>query len=178
MWTHFLPVTFLFALALQGGRIRKRCVFRLPPKPFWPFAEQPGLALELAGSVPFVYQVLGDKGSKAGQQNTRAAILFQKLDFMFIALYTLFFIVTALQVVAAQKLDWPRALPAIACVLLAATMDVGENVRILGFLDSGSEKGVFPFELHGMVILEPPDGRRILVPAKLIRMIEVPPRAA
>jgi hypothetical protein len=53
-----------------------------------------------------------------------------------------------------------------------------ENVRILGFLDSGSEKGVFPFELHGMVILEPPDGRRILVPAKLIRMIEVPPRAA
>jgi hypothetical protein len=53
-----------------------------------------------------------------------------------------------------------------------------ENVRFIGFTEAGSAKHPFPFELQGMVILEHPDGRRTMVPAKLIRMIEVPPGAA
>ena len=51
-----------------------------------------------------------------------------------------------------------------------------ENVRLIGFTtESGSVKEHFPFELRGMVILEDPGGRRILIQAKQIRMIEVPP---
>jgi hypothetical protein len=53
-----------------------------------------------------------------------------------------------------------------------------ERVRVVGFTDSASIKGPFPFELQGMVILEHEDGRRIMIQAKLIRMIEVPPRDA
>lgn len=49
-----------------------------------------------------------------------------------------------------------------------------ENVRLVGFTDSGSIKGGFPFEFQGMAILEHPDGRRTMVQTKLIRMIEVP----
>jgi hypothetical protein len=51
-----------------------------------------------------------------------------------------------------------------------------EDVRFIGFTDPGSIKGHFPFELQGMVILELPDGRRVMIQAKLIRMIEVPPQ--
>jgi hypothetical protein len=50
-----------------------------------------------------------------------------------------------------------------------------ENVRFVGFTDSQSTKGVFPHELRAMVILEEESGRRVLIPAKSIRMIEVPP---
>jgi len=53
-----------------------------------------------------------------------------------------------------------------------------EKVRFLGFTASGSIKGPFPFELQYMVIFEQPDGGRILVPAKLIEMVEVPPNFA
>ncbi|MGC1272683.1 MAG: hypothetical protein WBC44_03175 [Planctomycetaceae bacterium] len=53
-----------------------------------------------------------------------------------------------------------------------------ENVRILGFTDPGSAKTPLPFELAGMVILEQRDGTKVMVQAKLIRMIEVPPDAA
>ncbi len=50
-----------------------------------------------------------------------------------------------------------------------------ENTRLIGFTDSDSFKGPFPYELRSMVILELPDGRRVIVQAKLIRMIEIPP---
>jgi hypothetical protein len=53
-----------------------------------------------------------------------------------------------------------------------------ENVRLRGFTDSGASKAAFPFELHNMAILEQADGRRLLIPARLIRMIEIPPEAA
>lgn len=49
-----------------------------------------------------------------------------------------------------------------------------EDARFVGFTDADSFKGLFPFELRGMVILELPDGRRVIVQARLIRMIEVP----
>ncbi|MBX9579857.1 MAG: hypothetical protein K2X87_06070 [Gemmataceae bacterium] len=51
---------------------------------------------------------------------------------------------------------------------------VFENVRFVGYTSSDSIKGGLPYELHGMVILEHPDGRRTLIQAKLVRMIEVP----
>lgn len=50
-----------------------------------------------------------------------------------------------------------------------------EHVRLVGFIDSASEKGGFPYELHNLLILEHADGRRTLIPAKSVRMIEVPP---
>ena len=53
-----------------------------------------------------------------------------------------------------------------------------EDACLLGFTDSESIKGHFPYELQGMVILGLPDGRKVLVQAKLIRMIEVPPKEA
>jgi hypothetical protein len=51
-----------------------------------------------------------------------------------------------------------------------------QDVRIIGFIDSGSAKMPFPYDLQSMVILEHADGKRILVHPKLIRMIEVPPK--
>ena len=53
-----------------------------------------------------------------------------------------------------------------------------ENVKIIGFTDAPSGKGMFPHELRGMVILEHLDGRRTLIQAKNIRMIEVAAKAA
>ena len=53
-----------------------------------------------------------------------------------------------------------------------------KGARFVGFTDSGSIKGAFPYQLQGMVVLELPDGGRVLVLAKLIRMIEVPPKEA
>lgn len=49
-----------------------------------------------------------------------------------------------------------------------------ENVRCVGFTDNQDPKRVFPWELHGMVIVEHADKRRSIFPAKLIRLIEVP----
>ncbi len=46
------------------------------------------------------------------------------------------------------------------------------NVRLVAFT-SNSGKGL-PYELGNMVILEHDDGRRTLVPAKSIRMIDIP----
>ncbi|HAI14570.1 MAG TPA: hypothetical protein DCM28_22885 [Phycisphaerales bacterium] len=60
----------------------------------------------------------------------------------------------------------------------SATIHVGssqcfENVRIIGFTDSASFKDAFPHSMHGMLILEHQDGRRILIQAKNVRMIEL-----
>lgn len=49
-----------------------------------------------------------------------------------------------------------------------------ENVRVIGFTDPSSAKDMLPYELRGMVILEHADGRRMLIQAKTVRMIEVP----
>jgi hypothetical protein len=47
-------------------------------------------------------------------------------------------------------------------------------VCFIGFTQSGSVKSPFPYELEGMVILKCPDGRKTLLKAKRIQMIEVP----
>ena len=53
---------------------------------------------------------------------------------------------------------------------------VFERVRLLGF-SSAAGKGRLPFELNGMMILEDESKTRFLVPAKSIRMVEIPPEA-
>jgi hypothetical protein len=63
-------------------------------------------------------------------------------------------------------------------VVHLATGRTIENVRLIGFTDSGSIKGPFPYELQNLVILEGVDGRRLLVQSRQIRMIEVPPQPA
>jgi hypothetical protein len=63
-------------------------------------------------------------------------------------------------------------------VVHLATGRTIENVRLIGFTDSGSTKGPFPYELQNLVILEGVDGRRLLVQSRQIRMIEVPPQPA
>ena len=50
-----------------------------------------------------------------------------------------------------------------------------EDVRLVGFTNTRSAKGAFPFELDRMAILEQSDGRRWVISSKLIRMIEIPP---
>jgi len=49
-----------------------------------------------------------------------------------------------------------------------AAPPAAENVRLIGFTESGPVKERFPFELQGMVILEDAGGRRILIQAKQI----------
>lgn len=62
----------------------------------------------------------------------------------------------------------------LATVHLAAGA-VLENVRLIGFTDGSPMKGHIPYELNNMVILEHTDGRRTIIQAKSIRMIEVGP---
>ncbi|MGA2591341.1 MAG: patatin-like phospholipase family protein [Bryobacteraceae bacterium] len=129
------PATALIVLAAWGGWLRKRCQFELPDDPIWPFAGNAGLALELADSAQFVDGVLGRPDTREGPANRRIAVLFQYLDFVFIPLYAIFFIVSACVLG-----DWPWFLPATVCVLLAAGFDVIEDLRILRMVrgDTGS----------------------------------------
>jgi len=53
-----------------------------------------------------------------------------------------------------------------------------EEVLLVGFISSGSPKVALPFEWHSLFILENTDGRRFLIPAKQLKMIEVPPKPA
>jgi hypothetical protein len=53
-----------------------------------------------------------------------------------------------------------------------------ENVRLVGFIDASSGKGAIPYQLNGMAVLEHADGRRTLIQAKHIRMIEVNSKSA
>ncbi len=126
----YLPAVLLVLLAAWGGWMKKKCRFQPPPNPVWPMAQNPGLALELADSNQFVNAVLGDAGTELGAANRRAAVLFQKLDFVFIPLYSLFFIVAAMVRASAQN-EWSLAFPVIGCALLAAIFDVFEDLQIL-----------------------------------------------
>jgi hypothetical protein len=53
-----------------------------------------------------------------------------------------------------------------------------KDVRFIGVTDPNSFKEPFPYELREMVILEKPDGGRVLVRARMIRWIEVGPSEA
>lgn len=150
----FSSLFILIVLAAFGIYMKQACKFQLPANPVWPFAESPGLALELADSTGFVDQVLGAADPKVGPQNRKAAELFQKLDFVFIPLYTLFFAVSAWQ---REKL--PGAWPVIGLAILTAIFDVVENIQVLRLLKKtpgasakgfGKTKWMFYFATLGM----------------------------
>jgi len=50
-----------------------------------------------------------------------------------------------------------------------------DDVLLIGFINPGTGKIAMPYEWQNLVILEEPNGRRFLIPAKQLRMIEVPP---
>ena len=52
--------------------------------------------------------------------------------------------------------------------------DAFENVLLVGFIDTSTGKAAIPYQWGTMVILECLDRRRFLIPAKQVRMIEVP----
>ncbi|MEM9253422.1 MAG: hypothetical protein AAGB29_13825 [Planctomycetota bacterium] len=52
-----------------------------------------------------------------------------------------------------------------------------EQVRLIGFTKSESFKGMMPYELSDMLILEHQDGRRTLIPARSVRSIEIAPES-
>lgn len=120
------PLVLFVVLVAWGVLMKKACRFRVPRDPRWPFAENPGLALELADSTEFVDAVLGKVETELGSANRKAALLLQKLDFVFIPLYTLFLAIAGL-----QRGGWSRAWPAVGSALLAASLDVVEDVQIL-----------------------------------------------
>src|SRR3954451_9981311 len=100
MWAHLfpaIPILLLILIALWGARLNKAARFQMPPKPIWPYADNPGLALELADSGLFVDALLGEKTTRVGIANREATARLQKLDFVFIVLYVLFFIAAAWQ---------------------------------------------------------------------------------
>jgi len=73
-----------------------------------------------------VDRLLGKAGTEVGDHNRKAAKLFQKLDFVFIPLYALFFIFSAI-----YKSGWSKALPVIGFALMTAILDVSEDIQIL-----------------------------------------------
>ncbi|HEU4837753.1 MAG TPA: patatin-like phospholipase family protein [Pyrinomonadaceae bacterium] len=110
----------------------------MPKNPYWPYAENPGLALELAGSLEFVDKVLG-KGqgpSSLGQPvdvfaaNLKAARRFQFIDFPFIVVYIAFFLSVPL-VRSPQSRGW-----IVIAVLAGFTgiLDFIEDFQILRML--------------------------------------------
>lgn|GEM_PF-1060882 len=120
-----VPLVLLLILAAWGIFMQTACKFSLPPNPRWPFAENPGLALELADSSGFADVVLG-KGTTVDSANRQAALRLQKLDFAFIVFYTLFLILTAMLLGG-----WSRAWPVVGLALLTAIVDVAEDLKIL-----------------------------------------------
>lgn len=58
------------------------------------------------------------------------------------------------------------------------TGETFERVRFIGFTNTESLKNHLPYDLNGMVILEDPEKKRVLVRAKAIRMIVIAPEHA
>ncbi len=133
-----IPLVLLVLVGAWGGwinRVVKK--FRRLDPPFWPFAENPGLALELADSPGFVDRLLGATGTAIGEGNRQIGRRIQKLDFVFIPLYTAFFIAAAVTI---RRSLW--VIPAIVFALLTAAADFLEDARILKALSSPG--GRFP----------------------------------
>lgn len=138
--TDLLPLLLLIVLAGLGIRMKRSCKFQTPPDPRWPFAENPGLALELADSLTFVDDILGKANTETGKNNRKAGARFQRLDFGFILLYVLFFAAAAL---ARGGWAWGRIV--IVFAVLTAFFDVVEDVQILRMLRGESGASAKPF---------------------------------
>ena len=129
------PVVVLVIVAAWGAFMSGTCKFQRLLKPIWPFAENPGLALELADSLSFVDAVLGAAQTNIGDDNRKTAALLQKLDFVFIPLFTLLFLLSASALGARGVWFWPI----FGVALGTAVLDVLENTRILGMLRGSSQ---------------------------------------
>ena len=133
------PLILLAILAGFGALFNKLCKFVTPKEPFWPYAENPGLALELADSLEFVDKVLGkvnasppDESDDIGKTNREAAARFQKIDLVFIVFYIAFFLS-----VPFVRNGWTltRGLIVIgALAVLTGIFDVIEDRKILRML--------------------------------------------
>jgi hypothetical protein len=122
-----IPLIIFFALALVGAKIKAKGQFILPPNPYWPDAEDPGLAMELASSAADVNRLLGTSDTKAGKANRHTVIAIQKIDRFFIPLYVLLFVSVALRPPA---LGWRVGV--IAAAFLAGIFDYLEDRQIVG----------------------------------------------
>src|SRR6185369_8138291 len=126
----FTPLLLLVALAVFGFLFSALCKFVTPKDPFWPYAEKPGLALELADSLEFVDKVLGKESDDIGNANRKAARRFQFLDFPFIGFYVAFFL----------SVPWARTglsggwVVIVAFAFLTGILDVIEDLQILRLL--------------------------------------------
>jgi hypothetical protein len=133
------PLALLILLAICAAFLKKAATRFQLPKPFesdgplWPSAENPGLALQLAGSMQDVDAVLGKAASATGAANRQVAIELQKLDVPFILLYVLFFLACA-----AVLGGWSAALPVAICVLLTAAFDLLEDRQIVRVANGGA----------------------------------------
>lgn len=126
----FTPLLLLLALVVFGILFSALCKFVTPKDPFWPYAEKPGLALELADSLEFVDKVLGKESDDIGNANRKAARRFQFLDFPFIGFYVAFFL----------SVPWARTglsggwVVIVAFAFLTGILDVIEDLQILRLL--------------------------------------------
>jgi|HubBroStandDraft_6_1064221.scaffolds.fasta_scaffold00449_11 hypothetical protein len=121
-----LPLVLLILLGIWGAVMNCACKFKSPPKPWWPEAENTGLALELASLPKDITDVLGEVSSPDGVENRKTAIRFQKFDFVFIPLYVLFFSTAAI-----ANGGWSAARAAIAAAVLTGIFDVLEDLQIM-----------------------------------------------
>src|SRR5262249_5903723 len=132
-----LPLLILLILVGCGILLKRASKFKTPGNPFWPYAANPGLALELADSAEFLNKVLGDARTDDGRQNRKVAGRVQKIDFAFIVLYVLFL----------SSIPWVNnsrgLLEVVVLVLLTARFDVIEDDkrrRMLGGAKKSSAK--------------------------------------
>jgi hypothetical protein len=168
VWAPILPLLLLTALALWGSRMKAVSKFQLPRSPFWPDAENLGLAMQLAGSPADVDRLLGITGTDPGADANRQRILeLQKRDFVFIVLYVLFFVSCTPRFLSNDSSRYIGASAAICAAVLTGIFDVFENLQIIRLVRNvahgsarrfGQMKWLFFFLAIGMqgVLLLPP----------------------
>ncbi|HEY1950926.1 MAG TPA: patatin-like phospholipase family protein [Bryobacteraceae bacterium] len=137
MLSSLCPIA-LAAMLAWGLWMKAKNKFTLPASLWWPDAEDPALAMELADSPAGVERILGEPGTETGNSNRAAAIALQKFDFVFIALYVMFF------AVAAFRFALPWRAVVICASLLTGIFDVFEDLQIIrlarGVPDSSAKR--------------------------------------
>src|SRR5262249_27274925 len=135
-----LPLLLLITLVARRLWMKNACKLQATEARSWGWAESPGLALELANSIGDVNAVLDKADTKLGIANRKAGALLQKLDFVFIPIYSLFFATAALSLGG-----WSRGRIVVAIALLTAISDVIEDRRILRMLQGLEDSPAKPF---------------------------------
>lgn len=105
----------------------------------------PVVGLEMALNPRQVWDVLGDPQSVEGQSSRAAFLLGTRLDFLYIAVYSLAYILLTLLMVSRQGAARSWIYATLVAVGITALADVMENLAIFSLLDTGSESLV---DLH------------------------------